>query len=526
MKTNFAVEPENMCDASLVDLCLTGDREAFGQIVSRYQSPICALAYSACGNVTRSEDLAQEIFITAWRKLRSLREPARFKAWLYGIARHLIHNAFRQHQRNPVAEVEFLEDAASAAPSGGEPDEQVISKEEETILWHVLSGLPEVYREPMVLFYRQNESVSAVADALSISEEAVRQRLSRGRALLNERVTKVVQNGLRQTGPATSFAMAVVAGLPALAAATTAKGALVGMATTQSGKAAGILGALKSIGFFAGIVAIPAIAGSYFGQKLGGDSASEGQRRRAAAQFWRLFIRGMIVFLFAPLLLTLGLAGFLHDDVRAKFLSVMTVWLGLAYPFVPMALIYWAWQRRRKNVEPADNDDDAQLDKALPAGFIKRNARRLVLLLTVAAAALLVFCYLDMGHNVTRLNAQEARDLIEKSAPQNLRVSISVSHYRSIWGESAETFRTFLVQVIKDGKKISYWAPVSDGAVSLLAQKGVACPVYIQGRDFEVLGTPGRFLPFLTAFVLAIGAIFILKQRRSAGVVMQQAGEV
>ena len=48
------------------------------------------------------EDLAQEIFIITWRKLSSLREPSRFKAWLYGIARNRINNAFRQQNRNAV----------------------------------------------------------------------------------------------------------------------------------------------------------------------------------------------------------------------------------------------------------------------------------------------------------------------------------------------------------------------------------------------------------------------------------------
>src|SRR5262245_64898073 len=66
-----------------------GDREAFGRIVERYQSLICSLAYSACGNLGASEDLAQETFLAAWRKLGELREPARLRAWLCGIVRNL-----------------------------------------------------------------------------------------------------------------------------------------------------------------------------------------------------------------------------------------------------------------------------------------------------------------------------------------------------------------------------------------------------------------------------------------------------
>jgi RNA polymerase sigma factor (sigma-70 family) len=534
MKEYLAAEPEILCDTSLVELSLAGDRDAFGQIVTRYQSPICALAYSACGNVARSEDLAQEVFITAWRKLGSLQEPARFKAWLYGIARNLIHNAFRRHHLNPAAGAESLEAAAEPVSPAHEPDEAVISKEEETILWHVLSGMPEIYREPMVLFYRQNESIAQVAEVLGISEEAVRQRLSRGRTLLNERVTKVVQTGLRRTGPADTFAVVVIASLPALVAATTAKGAVMGMATTKSatGPVTGVAGFLKSIGFFLGLVAIPATVGTYFGHKLGQDAMGLPQQRKSAAKFWRVFGSGLVLFLFLPLLLTFGVTGSLKDETRAGFLSVMTIWLGLAYPFVLGSLVFWAWQRRRKPsmagpgpgpaVDPgsaAPKPMEVPMDipmETVRGGTTKKISRRPVWLLTVAATALLVFCYLDMGHNIARPSPEELRAIINQSAPGEVRASIQVCHYRSIWGESPEVFRSFSIDVRKNGKTTRYFALADEATVALLAQKGIACPTYIQGRDFEVLGAPGRFLPFLGAFVMAIGAIFLFKRHRTA----------
>src|SRR5580704_5539782 len=125
-------------DARLVALGLDGNRDAFGQLVARYQSPICALAYSACGNISHSQDLAQEIFITAWRKLGDLKEPAKFRSWLYGIARNLIHNAFRRQTRNPLADAELLDESVAATAALANPAEQAISKEEEGILWRSL----------------------------------------------------------------------------------------------------------------------------------------------------------------------------------------------------------------------------------------------------------------------------------------------------------------------------------------------------------------------------------------------------
>ena len=98
-----------------------------------------------------------------------------------------------------------------------------------------------------------------------------------------------------------------------------------------------------------------------------------------------------------------------------------------------------------------------------------------------------------------------------------MRVSILVEHYRSLWHESPDTYSSFWVEVRKDGKTTKYSAPADGVTMALLAQKGIACRTYVAGRDFEILGTPGRMLPVLAAFVLAISVIFLLKRRRPAG---------
>jgi len=82
MKLDVMSNVATVQDVALVAGALAGNREAFGQLVSRYQSSVCSLAYSACGNISQSEDMAQETFIIAWRKLEELEEPAKFKSWL------------------------------------------------------------------------------------------------------------------------------------------------------------------------------------------------------------------------------------------------------------------------------------------------------------------------------------------------------------------------------------------------------------------------------------------------------------
>jgi RNA polymerase sigma factor (sigma-70 family) len=238
MKLDAMSDAETLDDARLVELGLNGDRDAFGQLVARYQSPICALAYSACGDISHSEDLAQETFIIAWRKLSDLKEPAKFKAWLNGIARNLINNAFRQQMRNPLAAAEPLDESLTTTASLSNPAGQAISKEEEGILWRSLEHIPEAYREPLILFYREHQSIERVAEVMDLSEEAARQRLSRGRKLLQEQVLAFVEGALARTNPGQAFTLGVLAVLP-ITLASSAKAATVAAAAKGGAVATG-----------------------------------------------------------------------------------------------------------------------------------------------------------------------------------------------------------------------------------------------------------------------------------------------
>jgi RNA polymerase sigma factor (sigma-70 family) len=86
-------KPSAVPDEQLWRLSREGDREAFGRIVARYQALVCSVAFSACGSLATSEDLAQETFIAAWRRLGDLREPDKLRNWLCGIARNLAANS-------------------------------------------------------------------------------------------------------------------------------------------------------------------------------------------------------------------------------------------------------------------------------------------------------------------------------------------------------------------------------------------------------------------------------------------------
>ncbi len=354
MNTVAMQKSELLGDAELVGLCLSGDREAFGRIVERYQSLICALAYSACGDLARSEDLAQETFIAAWRQLAALREPAKLKYWLCGILRNLISNSARAQNRNPLAAAVDLDDELTSGPEWDAPSDEAMSKEEAAILWRVLETLPASYRDPLVLFYRSGNSTAEVADTLGLSEETVRQRLARGRAMLNQRVSRLVESGLRRSNPTKIFTVGVLAALPVVTAqAGVASGAVATAKGTGALKTASGLGPMLAT--LSGV--LPALGG-FIG--LWGHIENTRTRRERRFVAWTCLglVGWMILLGIVAGLASAGGSGFgLRIDRSGVTLSnaihLSLIWLAFAGPLDAYA-IWMALRQRRIRAEDKD----------------------------------------------------------------------------------------------------------------------------------------------------------------------------
>lgn len=249
---------EQMPDAELWGLVRQGSVAAYETVVRRHQSLVCAVAYNACGDLALSEDVAQEAFWAAWRERASLSEPDRLRAWLCGIARNIGHD--KQRRASHAAESLPLGAAVNVPAGGPGPLEAAVSREEEALVWQTLEQIPELYREPLILFYREEQSVAEVAAALDLSPDAVKQRLSRGRGMLQERVAQLVEGALRRSRPGQAFTVTVVTSLATLSAGT--KTALAGAAgaggtavkAAGAGLSSGFLGALFGplVGLFGG----------------------------------------------------------------------------------------------------------------------------------------------------------------------------------------------------------------------------------------------------------------------------------
>ena len=134
-------------DQADVAKVLAGDTAAFEGIVRRWQGPLVNLAYRFCGDRGRAEEMAQEVFLRAYRALHTWRKDASFSTWLFALATNLYRTELRRIPTRTVPLDETAERREWRAGDGGLEQESM----EKAIRGAVLA-LPPKYREALTLF--------------------------------------------------------------------------------------------------------------------------------------------------------------------------------------------------------------------------------------------------------------------------------------------------------------------------------------------------------------------------------------
>jgi RNA polymerase sigma factor (sigma-70 family) len=225
-------------------LARDGDEAAFRRLVEVSGNTVCSIALAIVRNVQASEDIAQEAFLAAWANMKKLRNPASFLPWLRQVTRNQAHLWRRAHERE-LADEDAVAAVIDARPS---PADAVLAAEEQRVLTEVLDELPDDAREVLILYYREERSSKHVAALLGISEDAVRQRVSRGRGLLREQMLERFGRTVARTAPGGAFAAAVAGALTMTAPTASAAAAFASGATSAAIAKASLLGG--ALGWF------------------------------------------------------------------------------------------------------------------------------------------------------------------------------------------------------------------------------------------------------------------------------------
>lgn len=159
-------------DAILVEHAVGGEQAAYGELVRRYSRRVFAVCLGMLANTHNAEDVAQQALIRGFEKIRELKEPEQFGAWITRIAQNLCIDFQRRKKSEELDE--------------GLKNEKNPAHDRYSDLHEALEKLPEEYRLPLVLYYFNGESTAKLAEVLNLSPAGVLTRLSRARAKLRE----------------------------------------------------------------------------------------------------------------------------------------------------------------------------------------------------------------------------------------------------------------------------------------------------------------------------------------------------
>ena len=161
----------------LVQSCLRGDREAFDELVDRYEGPLFNASYRITGSVEDAMDATQNAFVNAFEKLHTFDQSLRFFSWIYRIAINQALNLVGR--RKPTADLD--DNTPTAAPN---PETAYRETEASNALVHAMVELAADYRTVIHLKHLEGFSYKEIAVLLEIPEKTVKSRLFTARRQL------------------------------------------------------------------------------------------------------------------------------------------------------------------------------------------------------------------------------------------------------------------------------------------------------------------------------------------------------
>ena len=187
-------------DEIIVERALTGDADAFGELVRRWERRIFALTYGMLGREEDARDATQETFLAAFRNLRGFRGEAKVSSWLHRIA---VNQCISRQRRAKVRSESALDDeqekdaGSFATPFSHSPARVVEGRQETLAVRRAINGLPLELRQVVVMKEFEELTFREIADALELPLSTVKSRLYTAMKQLQMRLQKFESKDLR-----------------------------------------------------------------------------------------------------------------------------------------------------------------------------------------------------------------------------------------------------------------------------------------------------------------------------------------
>ena len=166
-------------DEELVDKVVQGSRDSFSLLIDRYQGKVFRTVIGMVGSYSDAEDLTQEVFIRAYRNIRTFRKDSKFSSWIYRIA---INASKNYNNRQRVVRF-FSLDREHKHPEDC-LEQQWVNKEEIEKVYRCLGELPSIFREVLVLKEVEGLDYQEISKIVGIEMGTVKSRISRAKEKL------------------------------------------------------------------------------------------------------------------------------------------------------------------------------------------------------------------------------------------------------------------------------------------------------------------------------------------------------
>lgn len=191
---------EKRSDHELIEATKNGDESAFTEIVARYKSPITNYLYRFLNNYEDAVDLAQETFVRVYFAIDRYHTQFAFSTYIYRIATNLAISEIRRRKRRRLFSISGIlagdKDEATEFEIPDErslPETELLDSERDRQIAKAIAALPEKYRIPIILRDVQGRSYEEVSAVMDLGLGTTKSRISRGRALLKEKLQDYLQ---------------------------------------------------------------------------------------------------------------------------------------------------------------------------------------------------------------------------------------------------------------------------------------------------------------------------------------------
>jgi RNA polymerase sigma-70 factor, ECF subfamily len=182
-------EDETLSEKEIVSRVLAGETALFEKLVHPHSQRVYRAARAILRDDSEAADVVQESFLRAYRNLKQFAGRARFSTWLTKIALHEARARSRRIRARGEGLPSPARNGARDEPATGpDPEKRVMVQEAKTILEAAIDALPDLYRAVFVMRVLEEMSTAETAECLNLTEDAVKTRLLRARALLRKKV--------------------------------------------------------------------------------------------------------------------------------------------------------------------------------------------------------------------------------------------------------------------------------------------------------------------------------------------------